>query len=209
MSVPGAQAEDVDRRVLFFGDSFVTGVGDPAGAGWVGRLVAAGHEAALPITAYNLGVRRETSVQVAARWRAEAAPRVVPDADCRLVLCLGANDTSEDDESGDLRVPPDRSEATLGAILDEATALALPVFVVGPPPLGTEAQQARVEELSVRLEAVCAHRTVPFVDVARALREDGTWLAEAQAGDGWHPGPGGYAALAELVLAGGWLDWLR
>ena len=28
---------DRDRRVLFFGDSFVAGVGDPTGLGWVGR----------------------------------------------------------------------------------------------------------------------------------------------------------------------------
>lgn len=203
-------AEPADRRLLFFGDSFVAGVGDPTGAGWVGRLVAASYAAGLPITAYDLGVRRETSVQVAARWRAEARPRLTPEADCRVVLCVGANDTSEDDEAGGVvRVEPERSEATLAAVLDEAAGLGLPAFVVGPPPLGTEAQQDRVEELSARFESVCVPRRVPFVAVAAALRSEGVWLAEAEAGDGWHPAAGGYSALAEVVRAGGWIDWLR
>jgi hypothetical protein len=45
-----------DRRILFFGDSLVAGVGDPSGDGWVGRVVAASCAAGLPVTAYNLGV---------------------------------------------------------------------------------------------------------------------------------------------------------
>lgn len=50
-----------DRRVLFFGDSLVAGVRDPAGKGWVGRVVAASFAEGLALTAYNLGVRGETS----------------------------------------------------------------------------------------------------------------------------------------------------
>jgi acyl-CoA thioesterase I len=49
---------------------------------------------------------------------------------------------------------------------------------------------------------------VPFVDVFGALCANAAWTAEAAAGDGAHPGAGGYAALAQLVLAGGWLEWL-
>ena len=44
-----------DRRVLFFGDSIVAGVGDPEGRGWVGRVVAASFASGLPLTAYPLG----------------------------------------------------------------------------------------------------------------------------------------------------------
>jgi lysophospholipase L1-like esterase len=49
---------------------------------------------------------------------------------------------------------------------------------------------------------------VPFVDVFGSLCSNAPWTAEAAAGDGAHPGAGGYAALARLVLAGGWLEWL-
>jgi len=53
-----------DLRILFFGDSFVAGTGDATALGWPGRLVAASHDAGRPITAYNLGVRRDTSADV-------------------------------------------------------------------------------------------------------------------------------------------------
>jgi len=143
-----------DRRVLFLGDSFVAGAGDPAALGWPGRVCAAAWAAGLPVTPYNLGVRRETSEQVAARWRAEAGPRLAAGADCRVTVSFGANDmVREGDGPG---VAPARSAEVLAALL------ATPV-----------------------------------------------WRAEAAAGDGAHSGAGGYAALADLVLAGGWLDWLR
>jgi len=80
-----------DRRVLFFGDSFVAGVGDPTGLGWVGRVVAASHAAGAAMTAYNLGVRGETSVEVAVRWRAESRPRMVADAGYGVVFSFGVN----------------------------------------------------------------------------------------------------------------------
>ncbi|MDQ3850891.1 MAG: GDSL-type esterase/lipase family protein, partial [Actinomycetota bacterium] len=83
--------EGRDQRVLFVGDSFVAGVGDESGLGWVGRVVAASYAGGHPITAYNLGVRGETSHDVAQRWRAEARPRVRPGTDCRVVFSLGSN----------------------------------------------------------------------------------------------------------------------
>jgi len=64
-----------DRRILFFGDSFVAGVGDPTGLGWAGRVAAASHDASRPITAYNLGVRGDTSADVALRFEAEMLAR--------------------------------------------------------------------------------------------------------------------------------------
>lgn len=87
----------VDRRVLFFGDSHVAGVDDPEGRGWVGRVVVESYRLGLPLTAYNPGVRGETSQQVAARWRAGALSRLTPAAEGRVVLSFGANDTTVDD----------------------------------------------------------------------------------------------------------------
>ena len=55
-------------RILAFGDSFVAGVGDPAHQGWLGRALAGRPE----VTLYNLGVRRDTSADIARRWLAEA-----------------------------------------------------------------------------------------------------------------------------------------
>ncbi|HEY1540058.1 MAG TPA: GDSL-type esterase/lipase family protein [Solirubrobacteraceae bacterium] len=200
-------APRVDRRILFFGDSFVAGTGDPEGRGWVGRVAAATWAAGLPMLAYPLGVRRETSVQVAERWRAEAAPRLLEGADCRVVFSFGTNDATL--EGGGPRVAPGVSVATLGRVLDEAAQRRLPAFVVGPATSCDDEQDARIAVLSRSLAQVCAVRGVPFVAVTDALAASAAWRDEAAAGDGVHPGACGYAALARLVLAGGWLDWLR
>ncbi len=199
-------APEVDRRVLVFGDSIVAGVGDPDGRGWVGRVVTESWAAGLAFTAYPLGVRRQTSVQVARRWLEEARPRLADDADCRVVFAAGINDTTIED--GAERVAADVSAATLGRMLDEAAALALRAFVVGPAPVCDAAQTVRIGRLSERFGAVCAARGVPYTDVLEPLRTSGIWLAEAAAGDGAHPAAGGYEALASLIVVGGWLEWL-
>jgi lysophospholipase L1-like esterase len=167
-----------DLRVMFFGDSFVAGVGDDAGLGWVGRVVAGAFAAGVPVTAYNLGIRRQTSADVLERWRAEARSRVSREAECRVVFSFGANDATV--ENGGPRVSAADSVAGLSQAIDGAAELALPVFIVGPPPANDEDQQDRAS---------------------------GTWRREAQAGDGAHPGRDGYALLAALVMEP-WLAWL-
>lgn len=79
-----------DLRVCLVGDSFVAGVGDPDHLGWVGRVAARSHGAGRPLTAYALGVRRQTSQDVADRWRAECTPRLPDGCDGRVVVAAGA-----------------------------------------------------------------------------------------------------------------------
>jgi len=155
------------------------------------------------MTAYNLGVRRETSVEVVARWRAEARPRIVAGADMRVVFSFGANDATV--EEGRVRVAPGDTVRALREALEGAAELGLPAFVVGPPPTGDEAHAERIEALSACLAGAC---TAPFVEVAGPLRRRGPWLDEARAGDGAHPGAGGYAQLAALVREP-FLRWVR
>lgn len=195
-----------DLRLLCFGDSFVAGVGDPHGQGWVGRVVAAAFAAGRPLNAYGLGVRRETSVEVAVRWRFEAMPRLARDADCRVVFAVGANDTTE--ERGTVRVAPERSRMALDKMLDQAATMRLPAAVAGPPPVGDAAQRARTVALSDTFAELCAERDVPFWPVAETLASNPMWLDEQAAGDGAHPAAGGYGLLAELLLDSGLLAWL-
>ena len=195
-----------DLRLLCFGDSFTAGVGDPSGRGWVGRVVAAAFAAGRPLTAYSLGVRRETSIEVAVRWRFEAMPRRDAGADCRVVFAVGANDTTLEGDGP--RVVPDRSCLALAKMLDQAGELALPAAVVGPPPVGDGAQQARVVTLSEAFAELCAERRVPFWPVAATLAASPVWLDEQAAGDSAHPASGGYDLLAQLLLDGGLLAWL-
>jgi acyl-CoA thioesterase I len=195
-----------DQRLLFFGDSLVAGVGDPAGAGWVGHVVAASFAAGLGLTAYNLGIRGETSEQVASRWRAETLPRLLAGADCRIVLSFGANDTSIEHDR--VRVDADRSSSALATILQEAATIGLPTLVLGPAPVDDPEQNRRIRSLSVSFAELCAERGVPFVSVIEPLLASPVWMEQVAGGDGAHPGAEGYDALARLVLAGGWLDWL-
>jgi acyl-CoA thioesterase I len=168
--------------------------------------VTASFEGGLPLTAYNLGVRGETSLDVAGRWRDEARPRLRADCACGMVLSFGVNDTAG--EGGGVRVEPEQAVDALARILDGASQRALPAFVVGPPPAGEPAHDERVRGLSEAFGSAAAARGVPFVAVVDALRGDGAWTTAAAMGDGSHPGADGYEALALLVLDGGWRDWL-
>jgi acyl-CoA thioesterase-1 len=177
------------------------------GLGWVGRVVAASFAAGIPITVYNLRVRGESSLQVASRWRQEARPRLLPGADTRIVLSFGANDTTI--EGGQRRVEADRSSGALDTILDRAATIGLPVLVVGPAPVDDAEQNRRIRSLSAAFGEVCAERAVPFLSVVEPLLASKLWGEQVADGDGAHPGAAGYDALARLVLADGWLDWLR
>jgi hypothetical protein len=52
-------------RICFVGDSLVNGTGDPVGLGWVGRACAAARRRGHEVTCYNLGIRRDTSADIA------------------------------------------------------------------------------------------------------------------------------------------------
>jgi len=195
-----------DLRLLCFGDSFTAGAGDAEGRGWVGRVVAAAFAAGRPLTAYSLGVRRETSVEVAVRWRFEAMPRIAREADCRVVFAAGANDTTIERDAP--RVSPERSCLALGKMLDQAAELALPAAAFGPPPVGDAAQRGRAVALSDAFGELCAARGVPFWPVTEALSSSHVWIEEQAAGDGAHPGSAGYDLLARLLLDAGLLAWL-
>jgi acyl-CoA thioesterase I len=195
-----------DKRILFFGDSHVAGVGDPSGLGWVGRLVAASHAAGMPMTAYDLGVRGETFIGVGSHWRHETRARLSSGADTRIVVAFGANDTTI--EHGVQRVEALRSCGALSDILEPARAIGLPALVVGPAPVEDAKQNERIRRLSASLGDVCSEHCVTFIDVIDRLLSSRAWMEEVAVDDGAHPGAAGYDALAKHVLESGWLDWL-
>ena len=54
--------------------------------------------------------------------------------------------------------------------------------------------------LSQALGDLCARLGVPWLPLFEAVSASPAWRAEAAAGDGSHPGAGGYAALADHLL---------
>ncbi|MDO8410460.1 MAG: GDSL-type esterase/lipase family protein [Phenylobacterium sp.] len=181
-------------RILAFGDSFVAGAGDPAHQGWLGRALAGRPE----VTAYNLGVRGDTSADILRRWAAEAEARLSAAEPCGLVFAFGRNDAHA--VEGRLRLTAAESLKNAHQLLTQGVARA-PVLMVGPPPADEPALAARLEGLNEAFKALCGRLRAPYIDVLRPLAVSGTWLAEARAGDGAHPGAGGYQQMAELIAA--------
>jgi lysophospholipase L1-like esterase len=196
-----------DIRICFVGDSFTQGTGDDTCLGWPGRVSAAARARGHALTAYNLGIRRETTADIRARWRAEVTPRLGPDVDGRVVFSFGANDATLED--GRWRVEPDASAANARAMISEARADGFRVLVVGVPPAPEADRTARHAQLAGAYAAVCRDLHVPFLDILEPLTRAAVWWDDVAAGDGIHPNAGGYAALAALVEAWpAWQEWL-
>ncbi len=190
-------------RICFIGDSFVNGTGDDDCLGWPGRLCSSARQAGLDVTYYNLGIRRDTSADIALRWQREASARLPPEQDGRVVFSFGVNDCVE--EGGQRRVAEPATLANTRAILAQALAAGWPTLVVGPPCTGEPALDASVQRLSGEMEALCRALGVAFLPIFAPLLASELWRHEAQQGDGIHPGRGGYARIANLVE--GWQPW--
>jgi acyl-CoA thioesterase I len=205
--IPSAEFSVAEGRrdvgLCFVGASMTAGYGDPKGLGWVGRVVSRTQHPDLDLTAYNLGVRGDTSAGVMTRWRVETAPRWANRTERRLVLGVGANDIV----SG---MSLARSRLNLANILDEATTSGIAALVVGLVPGLDSGLNARIEALAEAQSDVCARRGVPYVDCYHPLVGHDQWMSDLGASsDGVHPGQAGYGLIAWLVLHNGWYDWMR
>jgi acyl-CoA thioesterase-1 len=192
-----------DVGLCFIGSSMTAGYGDPRGLGWVGRVVSRTQHPDLDLTAYNLGIRGDTSSGVMSRWRTETTPRWANRTEKRLVISVGANDAATG-------VSLARSRLNLANILDEATSIGVGVFCVGLVPSLDSDLNARIEALAEAQADVCARRGVAYVDCFRPLVGHEQWLSDVNASpDRVHPGQAGYGLIAWLVLHNGWNDWMR
>lgn len=189
-----------DIRICFLGDSYVQGTGDDECLGWTGRLCASARRAGHDITYYNLGVRRETSTDIARRWLMECEPRLLTATDNYVVFSFGANDASLVD--GQQRVSEADTIANLHAVLDNARTR-YRTLMVGPPPADDADHNARLARLSERMRDAAGQLGVPYVATLPALIDDRIWLDEVRDKDGAHPRAAGYARLARIVAASG------
>ena len=190
-----------DIALVFIGDAYVAGYGDPKGLGWVSRVVGRTAHADVDITAYQLGVRDETSADVLARWRIECPPRWKGHSEKRLVVAVGHNDAVSGMSTARVRL-------NLANILDDAAASGVAAFAVGPTPTLDTDLNARLEIVVEAQADVCARRGVPYVDCYRPLISHEQWHSDLGAAGGVYPGQAGYGLIAWLVLHGGWDQWL-
>ena len=191
-----------DIALVFIGDAYVAGYGDPKGVGWVSRVVGRTEHPDVDITPYQLGVRDDSSADVLRRWRTEGPPRWHGRSEKRLVVAVGHNDAVSYMSTARVRL-------NLANILDDAAASGVAAFAVGPPPTLDADLNARLEIVVEAQADVCARRGVSYVDCYRPLIGHEQWHSDLGAShDGLHPGQAGYGLIAWLVLHGGWDQWL-
>lgn len=191
-----------DHRICFVGDSFVHGTCDSQCRGWPGRVTADAQRHGFNVTHYNLGVRRDTSREIAARWHLECAIRLPENVKRYVVFSLGVNDVAYE---GDIRrVSEEDSIRNFRAIISQASSL-YQIAVIGPPPVADEVSNRHINHISTLFESIAQQSYIPYLPVFDALLADPVWMSQVQDNDGSHPGAEGYDALARLIVA--WPSW--
>ncbi len=185
------------KQLFFFGDSITLGVGDQNFTGWpaaLAQMLAAQGTIAPPDTIYNLGARKNSSADIAARWRQEFTRRHIPGTGACFVFCFGTVDMAA--PQGRINVPVGESAANARAVLSEAQQSGR-VLLVSPPPVADSAHSARLETLGRAYSAICAELAVPFADLYHAV-DAPAFLRDLA--DGVHPGAEGNRLIAEALL---------
>ncbi|MCD4549720.1 MULTISPECIES: GDSL-type esterase/lipase family protein [unclassified Schaalia] len=192
-------------RICVVGDELVAGVGDPRGQGWVGRVIARSDFQATP-TVMSLAVPGENTSGLAARWENEVLYRLGTEGPRALVIAVGTGDVF----SG---LSTARTRLNLANMTDRATALGIPSFVIGPPPLAG-VDHTHVKNIVHACAQVCERRSLPFVDTFTPLVAHEQWFEDMAASCTRSesgvtlPGQAGYALISWLVLHCGWYEWM-
>lgn len=207
-------------RLCVVGDSIATGTGDRQALGWHGRLAAQAYAGGADLTVYDLGVRGDTSLDVAGRWRTETAARLPELFDSGIIFQFGLNDCTvrtHADGRSERRVPVETSLQATRTMLSDSLSRH-PTLFIGPAPIDDSRPGPQllpgvlqvtanedIRALDRQLGAVARDVGVPYLAVFDALEADVRWTRATRDGDGIHPTDEGYAAMAELVA--GWPAW--
>ncbi|WP_427019013.1 GDSL-type esterase/lipase family protein [Pseudarthrobacter sp. P1] len=188
-------------RIAAVGDELVAGVGDPRALGWLGRTLARTPQENISVEAYTLANPQEGTEALAGRWLQEAGRRFDDFHENRLVIGLSGRDIA-------FGLSTARSRLNLANILDGATQLNIPVFVVGPPPSLDPALNRKLAELNTAFADVTTRRKHHYVDTFSPLQNHEQWRTDLASNSGT-PGQAGYGLMAWLVLHRGWYQWLN
>ena len=184
-------------RICFIGDSFTNGTGDDDALGWPGRIVVRARATGRDITYYNLGIRRDTSADIAKRWREEVGRRLLPEHVKRLAFSFGANDCATENNAP--RVPFEAALANTDTILRAAMTFAPTIMISPLPAADDDAAVRRTRALAAAQEELCETLGVPYLAAFDFIHGSAAWRDSAKRGDGVHPNREGYAALADFI----------
>lgn len=208
-------------RICFIGDGTLLGCGDERAQGWTGRLCAHVRQHNRDFTCYNLGVRYDTSADVAVRWKVEAMRRLSAQPGGGLVFSFGNNDMAACQDEG-VRVPLPESLANAEEIMTGARDW-LPTLWIGPLPALPENhplavgavrtfryRNDRIFALNDAYADLAATLGIPYLDVFSPLLDDPEWVQSLAAGGGRHPDGRGHNKVGALMAQWpAWLRWMR
>jgi acyl-CoA thioesterase I len=202
--------------IFFVGDSITLGWGDEDVGGWPARLIS-GLARQWPVTAYNLGVRSDTSTEIVARWYDEVRRRKRAARSALIVFAFGANDAKLD-RAGRLVTPIGATRRNTAESLALATR-EHQVLLVGPAPVDEKAiarainptgdvavpTNRQIAAVSSTLADEAATAGVAYLDLVERLADDQVWHAALRETDGIHPPGRGHDMIARLVA--NWRPW--
>ncbi len=209
-------------QLCVIGDGLACGLGDPFGAGWVGRLCALeARRHGEAIEAFKVGSATATSLELADHWRSEADFRLPGRG--ALLFQFGAMDMALDQNEPDLGVLMGLTGTLFHArrMLAEA-ALGRRTLWVGPAPVlpghpvfvdaqgrSLSLSNDRLVVVNEAFAALARDLKVPYLDVFEGLQGEARWTNALLQTDGIHPGPDGHLRLAQLVSDWwAWRAWL-
>lgn len=209
------RADAMPDAVFFVGDSITFGWRDEDIGGWPTRLIS-GLSNWHAVTAYNLGVRGDTSRSIRARWHDEVSRRRQAPHSV-VVFAFGANDAKLYPD-GQPFVPLAETRSNVADILTSAQNDHILLFI-GPAPIeetvlgrvlnpegtGPVPTNRQVEIVSGVLAEEAARANVPFLDLFNRLGKEEQWFDSLRETDGIHPPARGHDLIASLVDA--WQPW--
>jgi len=206
------------ERIFCFGDSITLGCNDSQGLGWPGRLCRGLEFGDHSVAAYNLGVNGDTSLHIAARWRAEAEARS-RNSPGLLIFAFGFNDAAHADGGGP-QVELADSIAAARELLGAARRVSQ-VLWIGPTPLDEsvnpmrtsvaswEMHNAEIERYDAAYAQLGAELGIDYLCLFEEFIDSPRYRAALAAGDRVHPGDDGYAMIAERIAASdSWIEIL-
>ncbi len=198
--------------IYFLGDSITLGWRDEDQGGWPARLMRRLAGQGYSITGYNLGVRGDTSCEIAERWEQEVGRRQ-RGSNSLLVFAFGVNDAKMAPDGTHL-TPASETASSIRRIL--AAARRYRVLLVGPAPVDEPLMQHHlnaeggaamptaesITTIARRMESEARSAGVPFLDLLGRLAQDAVWQKSLADTDGLHPSRAGHELIADLIQ-----DW--
>lgn len=187
--------KETEINICALGDGFVKGVGDSKNLGWTGRLIADVTQEHGLVNYYNLGIPKETSLDVAKRVK-ELVPRMKRGADNRLILSFGVEDTLQVDHKS---IVSNQDSVKALEHLIAQTRRHVKLIMVGLPPVYDPQRNTKVRRLNGLYRDLCSKNHVAFIDLFHALTDNVEYKRDLATGDKVHPHDVGYDKIFDLV----------